>query len=134
MAQTNLLIFVLPVRWGLEATAALRALTNLAQPVLQAYDALTTVLLPALVKARGHGRLAFLVRGAALGLAGCGFAYYLVVAVYRAPVMAWMYAGRYDAYAWLVPVAGLLALTASVTAVFGTALRALEVPAKVFWA
>jgi hypothetical protein len=31
-------------------------------------------------------------------------------------------------------VAGLVAVTASVTAVFGTALRALEVPAKVFWA
>jgi O-antigen/teichoic acid export membrane protein len=130
----NIFYIVLPARAGLEAAASLRAIVNLTAPMVQFIGALGTILLPTLVRARVDGRLATVMRTAGTILVTASLVYYAVIAVYHAPITDWLYAGRYLDHAWLVLIIGLRPLTSGLTAVFTNALRALEVPAKVFWA
>lgn len=129
----NLFYVVLPARAGLDATAALRAVVNLTIPVVQFGGAFGTILLPAMVRARGTGALARLARNAVALFAAMALAYYGFLLAFAEPLMAWLYAGRYDAYSGIIWVVGLLPLTAGLTMVFGAVLRACEAPALVFW-
>jgi O-antigen/teichoic acid export membrane protein len=125
---------LLPLWWGLEASAALKAVMNLILPVQHVNTALAIFLVPALVRTRGEaefGRLTHL----AVGLLTAGsLAYLVLLALFHGPVMTWLYGGRYDGYAAVVSMAGLVLLTSSAVSILGAALRALERPHQVFGA
>ncbi len=75
----NLYFLVLPVWYGLEATGGLKALLNLAMPVLQANVALATLLVPAFSALNGRPRLRSAVLLAAGGLGAAAAAYGLLL-------------------------------------------------------
>jgi O-antigen/teichoic acid export membrane protein len=131
----NIYFTVLPAWAGLEGVASLRALTNLVLPVGNTIGALSLLLVPLLARNRTKGRKRLTRTMAvflALFLAGAGI-YYLGLVFFRGDVVRILYGGRYSEIVPLVPLVGLLAVTAGFTAVFGAALRALERPDEVFW-
>jgi O-antigen/teichoic acid export membrane protein len=129
--------FALLPKWmGLEAAGALRALLNLAMPVLHSIAALSMLLLPTLVRQRRIGSVKFtqtIFAYLALFLAGTAI-YALAIWTSKARLIELVYAGRYSAYTGLpLTLVALLPFSSSVGAVLGNALRALEQPDLLFW-
>jgi O-antigen/teichoic acid export membrane protein len=130
----NLYYVLLPKWGGLEVSAALKALFNLILPILHSDSALTSLLVPVLVRARtSAGRFYHLVRLAALLLAVEGVAYWLMLAIFRKQLVVLVYGESYSGYANLLWLLGLLPLAAGLLNVLGSALRALEQADEVFW-
>lgn len=125
---------LLPIWGGLEATAALRALMNLIMPVLQVYAALSVLLLPTLVQARGAAGFGRTTRlNFVLFISGSTL-YWMVLGLLHRPLIDWIYDGRYTGYAWLIWILALVPIIAGVAEVQSTVLRALERVDLVFWA
>jgi O-antigen/teichoic acid export membrane protein len=131
----NLYYILLPAFAGLEAAGALKAISNLVMPVLQFNGALATLLVPALASAaRKKSQFNRLVAAGLTAFAGGSLLYGGFLMVLRIPLVEWLYRGAYSDTAALVPILALLPVGAACTAVFGSALRALERPQQVFWA
>jgi O-antigen/teichoic acid export membrane protein len=128
----NIYSIVLPAFAGLEAAGALRALSNLALPIMHANGALATLLIPALGAVREKPAFNRLVRTAIVALDGGSLLYWLLLTAFRDPIIAWLYHGAYKETAPLVPIVALLPLVAGCMAVLGSALRVLERPQDVF--
>jgi O-antigen/teichoic acid export membrane protein len=133
----NVYYAILPLRIGLEGAGGLRALMNLAMPVLQTIAALSMLLLPLLAREwRRSGpqnviRTMYLFGG--LFCAGAAF-YFSVLWVFRSYVFELLYAGKYKEYAsWPLALAGLLPFTSCISAVLASGLRAIERPDYMFW-
>lgn len=125
---------VLPVAGATAAAGNLRALMNLVLPLMQGYVAISTVLTTALARARSRSpdRFRRIVRVAVL-LLGAGAVLYAGMLVVAGPaVMHWLYEGRYDHLAWLLPLVGALPVLGIGATVIAPALRALERPDRVF--
>ena len=132
----NIYYAVLPAWIGLAGVGALRAILNLAMPVLHSMSALSTLLLPRLVRDRRQGgreqmghtmkrSLAVFVSGATVYLG--------LLWLFRFEALDFLYAGKYTELAGRpLLLAGLLPFGASLTAVLGGALRALERPDSLF--
>lgn len=133
---TNIYYVLLPAFAGLAEVAGLRAAANLVMPVLHANSAVAMLLVPTFTRgaaAGGRSGLARRVRGTLAAMLLLSGAYAGLLAVAGRPIMSFLYDGRYDAYAYLLVGFALLPLSATVTTVFGAALRALEQPRLIFW-
>jgi O-antigen/teichoic acid export membrane protein len=131
-APGDIYYLLLPMWRGLDASAALKALINLTMPIRNTNIALALVILPRLVRTRGtqeFGRLAALATAA---LAALSVLYWLPVVVFRRPVMAWLYGGRYGAGLETLALLGAFLLLSAGVDILGGALRALERPDQVF--
>lgn len=124
----------LPALGAAAAGGGLRAVMNLALPLMQVYVAAALVLTTMLARARTQSEAKFnrLVRGSALFVA-TGSLIYLALLTWLGPsVMHWLYAGRYDDLAGLLPVVGLIPVVGLGATVLAPALRALEKPDLIF--
>lgn len=138
-AATNLLVWVpgniyylvLPIWGGLNAAGALRAEMNLIMPLMHASVAFSTLLIPILVRT-GVAESRKAVLASFVGwFSLASVVYWLVLVVVEAPVVLWLYAGRYGDGGMIWALGGLPVL-AGLVAAFGSALRALERPDLVF--
>jgi O-antigen/teichoic acid export membrane protein len=133
----NIYYLVLPAWAGLAEAGALKALLNLAMPVLQSISALGVLLLPILVRDRDCGGPRAMKRTMKLALALflSGSACYMALLWgFRLQIFHFLYAGKYAAYvSWPLLLLGLLPFTQSLPNVVGSALGALERPNLVFW-
>jgi O-antigen/teichoic acid export membrane protein len=129
----NVYFVLLPIWGGLAAAGAFRALCNFLLPIVNLYAAFGPLLLPALVRARGAPAFRGRAQKAAIGFLGGGVLSWALLALFGQQLMAWLYAGKYDAFgpdlAWL----GAASVTFGLAAVAEGALRALERPNLVFW-
>lgn len=127
----NLYYFLLPLRHGLGSAAELRALMNFVYPVIQVNQALALLLLP---RWAAHGARAGFARSlqrlAALWAAG-SLALCAGAALAGAAVVHFVYAGRYDAVAPLLPWVFLLVLPDGIAYVIANGLRASRAPRDV---
>jgi O-antigen/teichoic acid export membrane protein len=131
----NIYFILLPAFGGLESAGALKAVLNLVMPVLHANGALATLLLPALAsKVQDKSQFSRLVLAGVTVLGAGSLLYWCFLTTFRYPIVEWFYRGTYIQTASLVPIVALLPLSAACSAVFGSALRALERPQQVFWA
>jgi O-antigen/teichoic acid export membrane protein len=137
----NIYYLMLPLWGGLAAGAYLKALMNLIMPMSQAIWALSILLLPVLVRARGedragtgHARFNSRVRLALIPFVLGPFLYWLLLGLFNYPLVSWLYDGRYTEHAALLWILGLSPVVASVKQVMGQSLRALERPDRLFWA
>lgn len=120
---------------GIAQAGELKALANLASPVLQTYAAISALLLPYAARAlkekgyAGAGGLAtritlFSITGAAV--------YWGLLLLFRGPVFHLLYGGKYTEVAYLLPVVAFGSVSCSAFFGSGTVLRAMESPALVF--
>lgn len=133
----NVFYPVLSSLWGLAQAGELKALTNLAAPMLQIYAALSSLFLPyaARVQAReGSAGAQAVVRRISLLCVSGAIVYWTVLLLFRGPVFHFLYSGRYLEVAHLLPVVAVGSIAGS--AFFGpaTVLRAMESPISVFGA
>lgn len=130
----NVYYVLLPAWAGLEAGASLKALMNLVMPMLQANAALSVILLPLLVQARGGAGFARLVRLSLAFFTLGSLLYWVLLGLFHRPLMELLYGGHYTGHADLLWFIGLMPLVSGVGIVLGGALRAMERPDRVFWA
>lgn len=133
----NIYFILLPIWIGLEGAGALKALINLAMPVLQIISALSLILLPILVqdlKLRGARVMGKTMRSFFLLFLFGSMLYLAILWGLRDEIFRLLYAGKYMEYAsWPVLLAGALPLGTCVTAALSNTLRALERPDLIFW-
>jgi O-antigen/teichoic acid export membrane protein len=130
----NFFFVVLSVYVNFEASASLKALSNLVLPLLQANAALGSLLLPAMV-ARGSKRGQFkkLLRYSLCLFAAGAFVYSLVVGLFSRPLVHLLYNGRYDSHASSLRLLLAIPILDGVLVVLACALRSLARPDRVFW-
>lgn len=131
----NCFFVVLSVLVNLEASATLKALSNLVLPLLQANAALGSLLLPAMVLRVGNrGQFkSLLCLSLALFAAGA-CAYSLIIGGFSRVLVHLLYGGRYDSQANLLWLLLLIPVLDGAMVVLASALRSLERPDRIFWA
>jgi O-antigen/teichoic acid export membrane protein len=127
----NVYYLLLPLWQGLEAGAALKAVTNLILPIQHMYGALGMLLVPALVRARDRAKFDRLVHVGAVLLSAGSLAYWMLLITFHRSVMAWLYGGQYAGYVEVLWLLGIVLLAGALGSVLGGALRALERPDQV---
>lgn len=133
----NLYYFVVPIWTGLKTAGELKAIMNLANPVLNSFIAFSLLIIPLLVRHRdqgGIGRVRRTVKSiTVLFLLGSSL-YLAVLWLFGARVIGLLYGGRYvELVGWPILLVGLIPVMASLTISTGSALRALERPDWLFW-
>jgi O-antigen/teichoic acid export membrane protein len=134
----NIYYALLPARTGLEGAAALRALTNLINPLLQTLSALAAVLIPVLVRHHQEGGIVrvrtTMKMLTVLLIPGSLVYFFLVLWMGRSFLFQSLYAGKYQEYkTWPLLLTGLVPITTTAAIIVGSALRALEKPEFIFW-
>lgn len=130
----NLFFVVLSAMVNLEASASLKALANLVLPLLQANAALGTLLLPALVIRRNNQQSFIkLVRFSLVVFAGGALAYSIILSLLAQPLVHFLYGGTYDSYLSVLFLLLLIPIADGLIMVLSSALRAFELPDRVFW-
>jgi len=120
---------------GMAAAGELRALMNLAAPVLQTYAALSMLFLPYAARIsdeKGREAASALTRKlAALFVVGA-VAYWAVLIPFRQPLFQFLYAGKYMGSAYLIPLFGLETIVWSASLGPAIVLRAMKSPRSLF--
>lgn len=112
-------------------SGALRALMTILMPPVQFFQAVNTMLIP-FCAGRSRSKVAQLVTTAGGSETIVAIAYSVAMWIFSRPLLHFLYAGKYDSYAsYLVPLS-LLLLGEALAGVISSALRALELPKKVF--
>lgn len=128
---------LLPAWLGLEEAAGLRALMNFPMPVLQGIAALSSLLLPLLVRDLNRGGAGRMNRTMLvfLGLfVGGASLYGVILWVFHDQAFHLFYGGKYSKYAGLpLLLAGLMPATTCMNTVLSNGLRALSRPDRIFW-
>jgi len=135
--SSNVYFLVLPAWFGLAEAGALKALLNLAMPALHTISALGVLLLPVLVRDRDRGGPRAMSRtmklSLTLSLSGCA-CYLALLWGFRFQIFEFLYGGKYLDYAhWPLVLAGIVPFAASIPAVLGGGLRAVERPDSIFY-
>lgn len=129
---TNIYYVVIPAALGLAAAGALRAMTNLIMPVLHTFLALSILLIPVLVRTHGTPAWRQTVKQAIIFFLGAALVYWLLLGVLGGTIINLLYDGRYDQYASLLWIIGLIPISGAGIAVMGSILRARERPQDIF--
>jgi O-antigen/teichoic acid export membrane protein len=120
---------------GMAAAGELRALMNLAAPVLQTYAALSMLFLPYAARVsdqQGKKAASALTRKlAALFVVGA-VAYWAVLIPLRQPLFHFLYAGKYTESVYLIPLFGLETIVWSASLGPAIVLRAMNSPRSLF--
>ncbi|NNF59478.1 MAG: glycosyltransferase [Rhodothermaceae bacterium] len=123
---------VLPLFVGLEGSASLRALYNLAMPALHAFAALAVMALPIFVRAREAGRLRPTAMRVGGLLGGLGVAYGMVILTTGHALVDFLYEGQYAVSTAMLVLLAVLPIAAALVGVLMAVLRAQERPKAVF--
>lgn len=122
---------------GMAAAGELRALLNLAAPVLQTFAALSMLFLPYAARLQATARrdtTASLTRRLTLLFVVGAVAYWAVIVSLRLAIFRLLYAGKYADSAYLVPWFALETIVWSASMGSAIVLRAMESPRSLFWA
>lgn len=134
----NLFYLLLPLRFGLKESGALKAILNLAMPAAHALIAIGLLAIPLFVRHLNAGGLTLLRQTVwrITSLFAAGSAAYLVVLwIFRIQIVHLLYGGKFLEYSrWPVFVVGLVPIATALSVSAGAALRALERPDCLFWA
>ncbi len=134
---TYLYFSVVSIFAGIAHAGELRALMNLAGPVLQTYAALSMLFLPYASRVQSKegtaGTYALTWRMTALFTVGA-VAYWAVVIPFRAPILKLLYAGNYGSVGDYLPFFALETIIWSASVGASIVLRAMEAPRYIFFA
>jgi len=122
----NIWYAALPLLAGIEAAAVMRALSNLAQPLVQAYAAAHSILIPAFVQAQEKQRFRRDLNVVLVTAFGSALAFAAAVGLLRSPLIAWLYHGRYLTETILIWPIMVRAAFMGVSVVQSAAMQSLE--------
>jgi len=134
MTPGQLSLLVLPVWAGIEATAGLKALSNLLMPVMHAYVALTVLMVPAFVRALEQGTFRKTVSLVNLAILALTIVYALFLVFFGDKLIDLFYGGKYQELSVLLPLIAIIPIVSSVVAVLSAGIKATQRPDLVFWA
>ena len=129
----NVFMLFVPIWWGLEASAAYKALINLLVPIMNINTALAAILLPILVARRGTSDFKILIVRSAFGSVIGATLYWLLLGAFGKPITHLLYSGNYSEIANWLWLAGLIPILGASVNIAGVALRAMELPNKIFY-
>jgi len=133
--STNFYVLALSTWTSLEIGGRLKAITNLAFPLMQANAALSAAVLPVLVVSSANGSEFRRVLYRAIGFfAGLGAVYGIAIGIFGASLIQLLYRGKYDASMKIMWLLALVPVFDGLNAVFSATLRSLEQPWRVFLA
>lgn len=122
----NLYYVVMPLRFGLEGAATLKALMNLIMPALQSAIALWAVVLPRFVSVRDTPAFGSLVRRLLIVCCSLAAVNWLVLGMLHPYLVRWLYDGAYAQESHLMWLLGLVPIAFAALAILENALRSLE--------
>lgn len=128
----NLFYLIVPLWYGIESNAALKAINNLIVPAQQTFAALSVFLLPIFSKKSSFASLDGAVKKLALVFGILSVSYWIFIGIFKQPLLWVIYEGKYMEQSQLLWILGLVPVATGFTAVYGSALRALEKPNYVF--
>ena len=131
---SNVFMIFLPIWWGLEASAAYKALLNLILPMVNVTTALGTILLPVLVDKKGSPAFNHLVIFMSVFFVLGATIYWLLLGLFGGPIIHFIYLGNYSEFIGLLWLTGIIPIMGALVTISGAALLALELPNKVFYA
>jgi len=129
----NIYYFLLPKMASLADSGALRAISNLFNPFVQANSALCLILLPTFVRTHGTPEGKRMHRLALLVLAGGPFIYWIILGVANHKIVDLVYHHQYLQYSSLIWIIGFQPVIAGMCGVYGSLLRAKQKMNAVFW-
>jgi len=134
---TYLYFSIVSIFAGIAHAGELRALMNLAGPVLQTYAALSMLFLPYASRVQSQegnrGTYALTWRMTALFTVGA-IAYWAAVIPFRGPILKLLYAGNYSSVGEYLPFFALETIIWSASVGASIVLRAMESPRSIFFA
>jgi O-antigen/teichoic acid export membrane protein len=128
----NIYYLLLPAFCTLKDTATLKALINLITPALQGLSAISTTLLPALVRRRGTPSFGKAVRIGLVVLGTVSLVYWIALGVFHAPMVRLLYGKKYVDESALLWIIGAVPVGTALSVVLSNALRAEENTSAVF--
>jgi O-antigen/teichoic acid export membrane protein len=120
---------------GLVQVGALKALLNLTAPVTQVCGSFGLLSVPHAAETHhwgGRASLGRLVWKLTVLYAGGGIAYWTVVILFQGPILRFLYAGKYDLVAPLIPWLGLASTLAVIARAQNVAMRGMQSSFSVF--
>jgi len=111
---------------GLGAAGILRAMQLPSLAMTQLITATLLIVLPSLSMDLGNGNLSLLRKKAAIAaglLVTLATLFVLFLYLFSGPLERWMFGGKYAAFAWLMPVLGLVPVFTALSGSFSLALR-----------
>ena len=121
----NILFLTVPLTSGLEEAGALRALFNLALPMLHVFSAVSVVFIPRFVTLTGTALRILFAKVLAFSSA-CALLYCILLGIVGERLLQLLYASRYDDAAVGLWWMGGLVVASAMMGVFATLLRAKE--------
>jgi O-antigen/teichoic acid export membrane protein len=131
LGSSNLQTFLVAFTSGLAAAGVLRAMQNLVMPAQQVVSALGILMLPVLSRDIGAGKTAPAHRKAAMYLTiviALTSVYAVSLLCFRGSLETMFYGGKFQQYAWLLPLNGLIPVLIALTSGFSVLLRANQKP------
>lgn len=128
----NAYFLALPLWYGLEMAAALRALSNFVLPALLVFGGVSLALVSPLRQAGATAYGKHVVKRAMVLSLAFGIIYWLALGLNGELIVDVFYAGQYREFAGALWVQGGAAIACAATAVLGAALRAANVPRVIF--
>ena len=131
----NFFFIVLSVAVSFQASASLRALSNLVLPLLQVNAALGALLLPAMVThIQDRVKFGRLLRLSLTLFASGAVIYSLTLGTFGRALVPLLYSGRYQLNSDLLWLLLLIPVLDGAMMVLSSALRSLQKPNRIFWA
>ncbi len=133
---SNIYYSIFAISGSIEDNAALRALMNTILPVQHGISALAVILIPEYVKAiqqKGKQRLINIILGTSLLLFIISIIYGLILILFRNEILRFMYDDKFLQYASLLLIVAVIPIFTAGNGVFGSVLRSLEKPNKIFY-
>jgi O-antigen/teichoic acid export membrane protein len=133
-ASANIYFIYLSFGTGLEDSGALRALLNVAMPLIQLNACLGNVLVPAMVNSRNSPGLDRLIVKLTLYTVLLPIVAWPILGVFSGELLRLIYADKYTSYASLLWVIGIIPIFNAAIVVLSAAFRAQERPKAIFTA
>jgi len=130
----NIFTLFLPIWWGLEASAAYKALINMILPMMHVTTALGAIFLPVLVDRRGLPNFRHLILLFSIFVILVTVIYWVLLGVFSEVIISFLYTGKYLEYVDLLWLTGIIPIMGGLVTISGCALQAMELPSKVFLA
>lgn len=130
----NVYYLVLPSIGGFQDSGALRATMNLIMPIVLATQALTMLLKPILVRAKGTGETRRIVVSLLIAFGVGSIVFWFVLLFFRTQLMGLLYGPQYSRYSDLVCIVGFIPVASGGAAVLSSAFQAEERLKPIFWA